>query len=130
MQAMIFTEKPEMKNEQLTDRVDALQQKMTKLIKTAGKMPANQKAVLDEVLKGLSTLRKDLETDGKPVAQLDSHLEPVTTPLSSGEDEYQQLRASGTDYVFTVEIKDGRTVSTTHGPGCVAVTGYTAAEYA
>jgi PAS domain S-box-containing protein len=38
--------------------------------------------------------------------------------------------ASVTDYVYTVELKDGRPIRTIHGPGCAGVTGYTAQEYA
>jgi len=35
-----------------------------------------------------------------------------------------------TDYVFTVRLKDGNTVETSHGPTCVAVTGYSPEEFA
>lgn len=34
-----------------------------------------------------------------------------------------------TDYVFTVIIEGGRPVATYHAPGCLAVTGYTPADY-
>ncbi len=34
-----------------------------------------------------------------------------------------------TDYVFTVQIKDGKPIQTNHGPTCVAVTGYTPEEF-
>jgi PAS domain S-box-containing protein len=46
------------------------------------------------------------------------------------EERYRRLLASATDYVYTVEIKDGRPVATSHGPGCEAVTGYAPEEYA
>jgi PAS domain S-box-containing protein len=46
------------------------------------------------------------------------------------EARYRQLVASVTDYLFTVTVADGRAAGTTHGPGCVGVTGYTAAEFA
>jgi PAS domain S-box-containing protein len=46
------------------------------------------------------------------------------------EERYKKLLESITDYVYTVEIKDGQAVSTIHGPGCVAITGYTSEEYA
>jgi PAS domain S-box-containing protein len=36
---------------------------------------------------------------------------------------------STTDYIFSVRVEGGRPVQTTHGRGCVAVTGYTTEEY-
>lgn len=49
--------------------------------------------------------------------------------LRSSEERYKRLVESVTDYIYTVEVKDGLPVSTSHGPGCVAVTGYTPREY-
>ncbi|RJQ46932.1 MAG: PAS domain S-box protein [Nitrospiraceae bacterium] len=49
--------------------------------------------------------------------------------LRKSEERYRKLVDSVTDYIFTVEIKDGQPASTKHGPGCVAVTGYTTEEY-
>ncbi|MBI2926722.1 MAG: PAS domain S-box protein [Verrucomicrobia bacterium] len=49
--------------------------------------------------------------------------------LEESEHRYRRLLESTTDYIFTVKLDHGRAVSTTHGPGCVAVTGYTPAEY-
>jgi PAS domain S-box-containing protein len=50
--------------------------------------------------------------------------------LRKSEERYRRLLASVTDYVYTVTVVDGQPVSTSHGPGCVAVTGYAAEEYA
>jgi two-component system cell cycle sensor histidine kinase/response regulator CckA len=50
--------------------------------------------------------------------------------LQESEHRYKQLLESVTSYLYTVTVENGRPVSTTHGPGCSAVTGYTAAEYA
>lgn len=44
--------------------------------------------------------------------------------LRESEQRYRRLLATVTDYVYTVEIADGRPVATEHGPGCEAVTGY------
>ena len=49
--------------------------------------------------------------------------------LQSSEKRYKKLIDSVTDYIYTVEVEDGRAVRTYHGPGCVAVTGYTSEEY-
>ena len=42
---------------------------------------------------------------------------------------YQNLINFLTDYIYTVKIKDGITIETIHGPGCVSVTGYTSEDY-
>ncbi len=49
--------------------------------------------------------------------------------LSESEKRYQQLLSTVTDYVFTVQIEHGKPFSTSHGPGCAAVTGYTAEDF-
>lgn len=49
--------------------------------------------------------------------------------LWESEDRYKRLISSVTDYIYTVTVQDGRPVATSHGPGCVAVTGYTSEEY-
>jgi len=49
--------------------------------------------------------------------------------LRNSEERYRTLLGSVTDYIYTVEFKDGQPVATKHGPGCLAVTGYAAEEY-
>ena len=49
--------------------------------------------------------------------------------LQASEQRYKLLLGSVTDYIFTIELKDGLPVSTTHGQGCVAVTGFTPEDY-
>ena len=50
--------------------------------------------------------------------------------LRASEDRFRRLVKSVSDYIYTFEIEpDGRTI-TSHGPGCVNVTGYTSEEYA
>ncbi len=50
--------------------------------------------------------------------------------LRESERRYKQLLGSVTDYIYTVQVENGRAVSTVHGPGCAAVTGYTPEDYA
>jgi len=49
--------------------------------------------------------------------------------LRESEQRYKRLLGSTTDYIFTVVVETGRPVVTSHGPGCIAVTGYTPAEF-
>lgn len=50
--------------------------------------------------------------------------------LIFSENRFKRLVESVSDYIYTVNIKNGRVVNTSHGPGCVAVTGHTSEEYA
>ncbi len=50
--------------------------------------------------------------------------------LRESEQRYRRLLATVTDYVYTVEVSEGRPVATQHGPGCEAVTGYRAEDFA
>ncbi len=49
--------------------------------------------------------------------------------LQRSEERYRRITETITDYIYSVNVKDGRPCGTTHGPGCVAVTGYTAEEF-
>jgi PAS domain S-box-containing protein len=50
--------------------------------------------------------------------------------LAESELRYRRLIAAVTDYIFTVRVGNGQPAETTHGPNCVAVTGYTPEEFA
>lgn len=50
--------------------------------------------------------------------------------LRESEQRYKRLISSVTDYIYTVRVENGHAVETTHGPGCVAVTGYAPEEFA
>ncbi len=49
--------------------------------------------------------------------------------LAESEKRYKRLVESVTDYIYAVKVENGRPVAIMHGPGCLAVTGYTAEEY-
>lgn len=49
--------------------------------------------------------------------------------LRRSEERYRNLLNSVTDYIYTVELKDGKPTTTRHGPGCLAVTGYSPEDY-
>jgi PAS domain S-box-containing protein len=50
--------------------------------------------------------------------------------LRESEERYRYLIQAVTDYIYMVRVEDGRVVETIHGPGCVAVTGYTSEDFA
>lgn len=45
------------------------------------------------------------------------------------EERSQRLLRYLTDYIFTVKIENGQVVETYHGPGCIAVTGYSSEDF-
>jgi two-component system, cell cycle sensor histidine kinase and response regulator CckA len=49
--------------------------------------------------------------------------------LRESKERYKRLLESVTDYIYAVKVADGKPVSTSHGEGCLAVTGYTSKEF-
>ncbi len=56
--------------------------------------------------------------------------ERVAVALGDSEERYRRITQTITDYIYTVAFQDGHPVTTQHGPGCEAVTGYTSRELA
>ncbi|MEK6742782.1 MAG: EAL domain-containing protein [Nitrospirota bacterium] len=54
----------------------------------------------------------------------------LASAVALSEDRFKRLLDSITDYAYSVIIQNGKVVSSWHGPGCAAVTGYTTEEYA
>lgn len=49
--------------------------------------------------------------------------------LKESEERYRRITSAITDYIFTVQVKDGLPVRTLHTPVCRKVTGYTPDEF-
>ncbi|MBJ6800109.1 SpoIIE family protein phosphatase [Geomonas propionica] len=49
--------------------------------------------------------------------------------LVRSERRYKRLVAAVTDYIYTVTLNEGTVTRTSHGPGCLSVTGYSDEEY-
>jgi PAS domain S-box-containing protein len=50
--------------------------------------------------------------------------------LRESELRYRRITETVTDYIYTVRVRDGLVTDTVHGPGCIAVTGYSEQEFA
>jgi two-component system NtrC family sensor kinase len=112
-------------NELAIEHIHAARQHLAALEQVGDSLPADQKKALQEIVENLSALFVELNFNGN-VPQPKSVLGDSQTAQTG----YRPSWTSDTDYFYTVYIKNGQAVSTTHGPGCVGVTGYTAAEYA
>jgi len=53
----------------------------------------------------------------------------ILDALQISEERYKRLLSSVTDYVYSVQIVEGQTTSTSHGAGCLAVTGYSPEDH-
>jgi PAS domain S-box-containing protein len=62
--------------------------------------------------------------------ELEDRVRQRTAELVESEERYRRITETITDYVFTVKVVPGGELETYHGPGCVAVTGYSAEEFA
>ncbi len=49
--------------------------------------------------------------------------------LTKSERRFKRLVESVTDYIYAVKVENGLPVAILHGPGCLAVTGYTSEEF-
>lgn len=78
----------------------------------------------DYLLRG----RVDVATLSRSI-RLVAERRAAETALALSNERYHRLLCSVTDYTYTVFLENGRAVSSRHGPGCAAVTGYTAGEY-
>ena len=54
----------------------------------------------------------------------------ILEALRENEQRYKLLIETTSDYIYTVTLQNGVAGTTTHGPGCVAVTGYRPDDYA
>lgn len=60
---------------------------------------------------------------------LELMVEQRTKELQESKKRFKLLVESVTNYIYSVTIENGQITSTTHGPGCVSVTGYTPEEF-
>ncbi len=82
-------------------------------------------AVHTEVTR-LKRVEEDLR---RLTCDLERHVRERTEQVQQSEKLYRLLLSSVTDYHYTVEVRDGQAVATTHTPSCLAVTGYSMEEF-
>jgi len=85
--------------------------------------PSRINAELIEELSVLKQRTQELEHS-------ESDRKQAEEALRESEERYHRIADTVTDYIFTSYIEDGKVVKTVHGPGCIAVTRYSAEEFA
>ncbi|MBI2353748.1 MAG: PAS domain S-box protein [Deltaproteobacteria bacterium] len=98
-------------------------------------MPAPGKAPLllrskAQLLRDLYLQRKEIERYQGRCKLHSSELVEMCRQIKESEERYKRLLESVTSYVYTVTIREGEPVATSHGQGCEAVTGFTPEDYA
>ena len=72
----------------------------------------------DEKIFGISVFARDITKQ-----KITEHA------LRENEERLKKLVNSVTDYIYTVKIENGIAIETTHGEGCISVTGYSTNEF-
>jgi PAS domain S-box-containing protein len=80
-----------------------------------------------------------LQKGGDPIAQFAelSHIirkvvrqHRAEKALEESDERYRRIIDGLTDYLYTVRVRDGKAIATTHSAACFVLTGYTAEEFA
>jgi sigma-B regulation protein RsbU (phosphoserine phosphatase) len=91
----------------------------------AMKMGANDYLIKGSISRLIPAIEREIQEAatrrGKKLAEAE---------LIKSEQRYKRLVNAVTDYIYHVKVANGSVASTSHGPGCFAVTGYTSDEYA
>lgn len=83
---------------------------------------------INKLMNEMALLHKQFEEAQAEISRLKQ--EPGDVLLRESERRYRRITEATTDYIYTVRIEDGHPAETRHGPGCLAVTGYTEEELA
>jgi PAS domain S-box-containing protein len=75
-------------------------------------------------------IHEELEQCVKELKKKALQIEQAEAAVRESEERYRRITEAVTDYVFSVRVDNGYTVETVHGPGCVAVTGYSPEDFA
>lgn len=129
----------------LDDQLGQARKRLDAMVAAANQLPVWQRDLLESTLSeyasSMDTMlalaqelreREQALEETRLAVEAEKHRQQKQTgnALQVSGERYRRLLGSVTDYVYTVEVKNNRPVSTAHGPGCVAVTGFTAEEYA
>ena len=79
----------------------------------------------------LQEIRRQLAELGEPCqpGMNARELKLAVEELRESEKRYRELIDSVTDYIYSVNVKNGVLLSSSPGPGCIAVTGYPPGDY-
>jgi PAS domain S-box-containing protein len=121
-----------MRDNDFTPKIEILQQRLSELQRCATENPAQLASALPETFRELLNVLEELRESEEKYCILSDITERARAEeaLRESEDRYRRITEAVTDYIYTVRVEGGQAVETTHGPACVAVTGYTSEEFA
>ena len=73
--------------------------------------------------------REQLAEELVELRNINNELRKAEDAIYESEKRYKRLVESVTDYIYTVQVENSHPVKTTHGPGCIGVTGYATEDY-
>jgi len=85
--------------------------------------------MIANALAGAIEQKRSGEALRKAHDELEVRVRERTEELAENQVYIQKILATITDYIYTVTVKDGVAIATTHQPTCFEVTGYTAEEF-
>lgn len=97
---------------------------------TRARATSQVKDAMSEPVSHPDSADDSVDPSRRRLPELQRELELRTRELTFLQERYRLLLESITDYVYSVQLADGCVVATQHGPGCIAVTGYSAQEFA
>lgn len=87
------------------------------------------RAKFEKLAQQLLERGEELEQKNKAMLTQIAERERMEHALKESEERYLRMVSAITAYVYTVEVRDGQTVETTHSMGCLTVTGYRPEDY-
>ena len=83
----------------------------------------------------LKEKNEEIEAQNEEYEQLNEELQQTNEELflakektEESEERYKRIINGITDYLYTVQVKDGKAIETHHSEACIAVTGYSTSE--
>ena len=116
------------RDEVLKER-DLLRQQLADAERTYQLRYDSLRAKFEKLAQQLLERTEELEQKNKALTTQIAERERIESALKESEDRYQRMVSAITAYVYTVEIRDGQPLETTHSMGCLAVTRYTPEDY-
>jgi diguanylate cyclase (GGDEF)-like protein/PAS domain S-box-containing protein len=83
-----------------------------------------EKKIEQQLISELKEMHQSSQSEGS-----EADLGKTEEALRKSEERYKKMVDAVTSYIYTVEVNEGRAVSTWHSRGCIPITGYKPEDY-